>query len=247
MKHLLIALLIVLIATALYPGSSTRTAYFLDTGYSEFKEAENLGLVFRGLSINQGIRWDFPKDNHCLSYSYKLGADLMTSKEMRAANVCLKPVKLAYLWQLPVQKPSLMAGPCLDVEYDLTLYPELQSGLNYWLAYGSLSLEARAALPLSFTTLNVILDKSVLGMVSRNKTHTEQYFFDLELGQTLQNVNSGFRYRDFTSFNNLNLQVEFLNYRHFTLAYYLDYNHYTPRPALETLSQGLRFSWVTGR
>jgi hypothetical protein len=155
---------------------------FLSAGYMQAKESANFGLVFKGPGLNYGMCWNFVNDNRLITYEFEIGAGILFSRDIPALGFYLKPVDLAYMFKIPAGESNLHIGPSLKLEYNYNLYPDLQSGFDYWFTTAGIALEEK-------------LIKSINDPISDYLTETEEFQDkkDIQIEQLLT-MKSGISY-----------------------------------------------------
>lgn len=215
----------------------------LSVGFLQIKEAANFGLVFKGPAVYYGMDWNFNTDKRLIVYGYNLGAGVLFSREMPALGFYFKPVDLAYLFKLHLAENNLCLGPELKVEYNYDLYPDLQSGFDYWFTNISLGVNARYYFNIANYNFFVKFSSSMMGFTSRQPGYRDPYFYDLGIKYAIKHLNQELTFGSFDRFNSgsLEILVKSKPDSRITLGYLLKYSGYYRAPEIKMISHNIKF------
>lgn len=246
MQKILLLLLFLLSVIVLNAASdSWSRLYNLDTGFCQFKEEANFGLVFSGFALKHGITWQKDMEDRRFDLGYRIGLVYMESKDIGAFNLHFRPLDVFYGKKLDALRSELIVGPNLKADYNYQMYPDLQSLYDYWLTNYSLGIQSEAVIPIKEHELRIKLQLPLTGLVSRNEIYDDPYFAEGP-PQILKHVHSNLKVKDFTKCGNITLQAFFLQIKRLRMSYLLEYDYYNPKPKLQILQHSLRFSLTGG-
>jgi len=174
--YLILLLLILVLKNSSGQDNAISRISFFSSGFSQIKEEANFGLVFNGPAINYGMKWDRRNDKRMITYGYELGVGIPFSHNIPALDIYLKPIDIAYMFRFPGLNNRFYLGPHLKVEYNYTLYPQLQSGFDYWFTNFSLGLKAHYAFNYQSSAFQIALSSSLAGFISRQPDYRDPYF-----------------------------------------------------------------------
>lgn len=240
MKTIFSSLVCLLLALSLHgqQKQAERTT-LLSAAFLQFSEGANFGLVFSGPGLTYGLNWDCATDKRLVSYHFNLGFGALFSKGILGARFYLKPADLSYLLRI---NDRLSAGPVLKWEYNYNVYPDLQSGFDYWFTNISLGLGARYDLSLGDAGLRLGLHSSLAGLTSRQEAYRDPYFYDLGLGHALRHLHQDLAFGSFGSFLVGGFEALWTpspGARH-SFGYAMDYYGYFKSPGLTVLNHSVK-------
>jgi len=180
---------------------------FFSSGFSQLKEAANFGLVFNGPVINYGMKWNLRNEKRIITCGYELGVGIPFSKNIPALDFYLKPVDLAYMFRFPGLSNKLYIGPALKLEYNYSLYPQLQSGFDYWFTNFSLGLKAHYAFNYQSSAFQIALSSSLAGFISRQPDYRDPYFFDIGFKYAIRGLHQNLVFGSFEKYNTTALEI----------------------------------------
>jgi len=208
MKKILISLvlLIVFLNSSAQENNITRYSFF-STGFSQLKESANFGLVFNGPAFNYGMKWNFRNEKRIITCGYELGVGIPFSKNIPALDFYLKPVDLAYMFRFQGLSNKLYIGPALKLEYNYSLYPQLQSGFDYWFTNFSLGINAQYSFSRQNSAFQIALSSSLAGFISRQPDYRDPYFFDIGFKYAVRDLHQNLIFGSFEKYNTTALEI----------------------------------------
>jgi hypothetical protein len=212
------------------------------TGLKQIKESANFGLVFTGPNVNYGHYWASLKNNRIFSIENELGVCIPFSKGIPALNVYLKPAEISWLFNNISAQNSFSLGPLVKIEYDYTLYPQLQSGFDYWYTNISLGVNSVYSFLLANQLLNARLKFSICGFTSRQDDYRNPYFYDIGFIHAIRHLNSNLEFSGPDKFNSTNFELSWKckpNSR-FAWTYRFDYSGYFEKPAISMVNHNIK-------
>ncbi len=240
--------LIILLLLFFTHGSAQDKAFFRNSfytaGYNQVNEGANYGLIFRGPGINYGMTWINYNDQSYLTYEYELGVGIMFSKQIPALGFYLKPVDIAYLLKMPLADEKLYLGPLIKLEYNYELYPDLQSGFDYWFTNLNLGIGAMYDLNLRKSSFLIRLNSSVIGLLSRQEAYRDPYFYDIGFKYAVKHLHQDLYLGTFDDYNVSTFEVLFRpdSKSGLTFGYFLKYSGYFHDPRITILNQGVKLT-----
>jgi hypothetical protein len=245
MKELKLIIFLLLIFTL---GSAQDRTFkrnsFYTSGYNQIREGANFGLVFRGPGFNYGMEWNSVSEKRYLTYEYELGVGILFAREIPALGFYLKPVDFTYMYKMPLSCQSLYLGPILKLEYNYNLYPDLQSGFDYWFTDLNLGFGALYDFNYRKSSFRIKLNSSVAGFISRQEASRNPHFYDLGFKYAVNHLHQELYFGSFNDFNVSCLEILFkpeINSR-FTFGYYLKYSGFYHDPKITILNQGVKLT-----
>ncbi len=219
----------------------TRNSFFT-YGFNQINEGANFGLIFQGPGLNYGMSWNSANEKRYFSYEYELGVGILFSKQIPALGFYLKPFDLAYMFSIPFSKKCLYLGPIMKLEYIYNLYPDLQSGFDYWFTNLSLGIGALYDFNYKKSYFRIKLNSSVVGFISRQEAYRDPYFYDIGFKYAVKHLHQDLYFGSFNDFNVSNLEIlckPNVNSR-FSFGYFLKYGGHYQDPQLTILNQGVK-------
>ncbi|MFZ0283583.1 MAG: hypothetical protein WAL29_18160 [Bacteroidales bacterium] len=215
----------------------------LTAGFLQIKESANIGLVFKGPAIYYGMDWNIKNDKSLITFGYDLGLGILFSREMPALAFYLKPVDFAYLFKIHAAGNDLHLGPSLKVEYNYSLFPELQSGFDYWFTNMSLGINARYDFNLANYSFQVKVESSLIGLTSRQPFYRDPHFYDLGIKYAIRHLNQDLTFGSFMRFNSGTLEILMKSKpeSRLTFGYVLKYSEYSEAPEITMVSHNIKF------
>lgn len=216
---------------------------FFTTGLLQIKESANFGLVFQGPDLTYGMIWDVKNESTRITYAYELGLGLPFSKGIPALGFYLKPVDLAYMFGVPLEKGDLYLGPSLLWEYNYNLYPDLQSGFDYWFTNFSLGIHSRYDFDYRSSSFSIRLSSSLIGFTSRQPDYRNPYFYDLGFKHAMDHLHQNLTFGSLNSFNITTLEALWKSNPNsrFTIGYQFKYSGYYLAPEIAMVNHNIKF------
>jgi hypothetical protein len=243
MKESILILFLQLIITlgSAQDKSFTRNS-FLTAGNNQINEGSNFGLVFTGPVINYGMTWNIKNDKRMITYGFESGVGILFSKNIPALGIYLKPAEIAYMLRFPGSISSLYIGPSLKFEYNYNLYPQLQSGFDYWFTNFSFGLKAQYDFRYRSSSFHIAANSSLAGFISRQPVNRDPYFFDLGLKYAIRNLHQDLSVGSLNKFNTTNLEVLWkpVPDSRLLIGYSFRYSRYYQSPELIIVSHSIK-------
>ena len=249
-KYLLPIMAISLITNELYSQSNREKSdaavmdrrSFLIGGYNEIKEDSNFGLVFAGPRINYGMIWNWTNEKYLITYEFGLGTEILFSHEIPALGFYLKPIQTAYLFNLPGTLNNLYIGPSFTMEYQYNLYPDLQSGFDYWFTDFNLGIDVQCNIEFKRSVFNLKLISSLIGVTSRTSEYRNPYFYDIGFNYAVRHLHEGFGFGTIGSFNSTSFEIlwKSINPSRIAVGYMFQYSGYFNTPEISLISNSLK-------
>lgn len=215
---------------------------FISGGLTQIKESANFGLVFTGGNFHYGMQRKLQLNEKWLSYENELGLQLMFSKKIAAAGVMIKPLEVAWQYPLTVKDNALNLGPSFRMEYWYQMYPDLQSGFDYWFSH--LSIGGKADYSFPFKNKNIILkiNTTLFGFVSRQPAYRDPYFYDLGVKYAIKHLHSHFSFSTLFRYSSTDIECVFPSAegKRVTWAYVFRYGHFGNEPKLNFIQHNIK-------
>jgi hypothetical protein len=211
----------------------------LSISNSQIKESANFGFVFKGGGFSYEINRSWTNDKRMITYENDFGVDILSSHGIGALGFNLKPIDIGYLFKLPVSQNSIYIGPTLKGEYNYFLYPDLQSGFDYWFTNYSLGFRSVFDVNLQRSNFQIKLNTSLLGLSSRQPAYRDPYFFDLGVGFALEHLHQNLTFGSLNSYNTSNMEIIWRPKQNSKLSfgYALTYKGYYGSPQISMFNQ----------
>lgn len=242
MRTFLIILAWLLSHAANGQGGTVERSGLFSAGFMQIKEGANFGLVFSGPGLQYGMNWDCAKGARLASYRFKLGLAPLFSRGILGARFYVQPAGFSYLIRLSGGENRLYAGPVINWEYSYNLYPDLQSGFDYWFTNISLGLGARYDTGLGGSDLRLALHASLAGLTSRQGSYRDPYFYDLGFGHAIRHLHQDLTFGSFGRFLVAGFEALWRpkSGARLSLGYAMDYYGYFPSPGLTVLDHRVK-------
>jgi len=243
MKTFQISLLLLMIVLNSSAQEKAVSRYsFFSTGFSQLKEAANFGLVFNGPAINYGMTWNLRNEKRMITYGYELGVGIPFSKNIPALDIYLKPINVAYMFRFPGLHSRLYIGPDLKFEYNYTLYPQLQSGFDYWFTNFSLGIKAHYAFTYQNSAFQIAVSSSLAGFISRQPDYRDPYFFDIGFKYAVRDLHKNLVFGSFEKYNTTDLEILWkpVSKSRLTFGYEFRYAGYYQAPEFKKVSHSIK-------
>jgi len=215
---------------------------FFSSGFAQVKEGANFGLLFKGPSFNYGMNWASFNKKCAISFGYELGVTTLFSKKIPALGAYLKPVEFAYMFRFPGAGNSLFIGPSAKTEYNFFLYPQLQSGFDYWFTNFSFGINALYDFKYKGSSFRILANSSILGFVSRQPAERGPYFFNIGVKPAIQHLHQDLTFAWHKKYNTATF--EFLwkpaQSGRYTIGYVFKYSGFSDTPELKLMSHNLK-------
>jgi hypothetical protein len=242
-EHKLILLLLLIFTLCSAQNKTFTRNSFFTAGYNQIHEGANFGMVFTGPAINYGMTWNIKNDKRMITCGYELGVGIHFSEKIPALGFYLKPAGIAYMLRIPGLKSSLYLGPALKFEYNYNLYPQLQSGFDYWFTNFSFGLNAQYDFKYRSSSFQIAANSSLAGFISRQPDYRDPYFFDLGLKYALRDLHQDLSFGCLNKYNTINLEILWQPDpgSRFSIGYSFRYSGYYQSPEISMVSHSIKF------
>lgn len=246
-KIFIVCLLFATILNAQTGKSQKEHFLTLKIEFFQIKEAANYGLVFNGLNLVVDYDLVIINENTIFQYSPEFGFGANFNNGI-GLSWEFKPIDLYYGFQIFEESNyDFFVGPYASINYQFQLYPELQSGHNYWFSFVDLGPKIIAKVNLLDIPLRVSFSNSIAGLGSRPKVNpqSESHFYSLNFFDWLSDMNSNFEFGSFNLLNHSNLEIEFISILKdgLSIEYEFEYYGYFNNPKLDYISHGINLRW----
>jgi hypothetical protein len=136
----------------------------------------------------------------------------------------------------------LYIGPDLKFEYNYTLYPQLQSGFDYWFTNFSLGLKAHYAFNYQSSAFQIALSSSLAGFTSRQPDYRDPYFFDIGFKFAVRDLHQKLVFGSFEKYNTTDLEILWkpVSKSRLTFGYEFRYAGYYQAPEIKKVSHSIK-------
>lgn len=215
---------------------------FLSAGYLQVNEDENFGLVFKGPGLNFGMNWEIGNGKEILIFGYELGGGIIFSRNIPSLGLYLKPVDFTYLYRFPASEKKFFLGPSFKLEYNYFLYPELQSGFDYWFTNSALGVNALYDFTIRNSSFRIKLYTSFAGFTSRQENYRDPYFYDIGFKHALRHLNQDMTFSSFRRFCISDFEIFWKpgSDSRLMFGYALKYSGYYQTPEISMFNQSIK-------
>lgn len=240
---LLFAILLIMLQSTAREKEITSNSYLV-TGFKQVKESANFGLVFNGANINYGYYWELSKNNRIFSIGNEIGISIPFSKGIPALDIYLKPAEISYLF-CTSGKNIFAVGPLEKLEYNYTLYPQLQSAFDYWFTNFSLGVNSAYNFSVANQPLSARLKVTLCGFTSRQPDYRNPYWYDIGFKHAIKHLNSDFEFSTMNKFNTTNFELTWKpkSATHITWSYCFNYSGYFEAPEISIVSHNIKLTF----
>jgi hypothetical protein len=225
-------------------NARTSSLITIEPQFIQLKDQKNYGLVFNGGNISVGYTLQKQSGENLFYYDADFGFGAGFSKGIAGINFHLKPAGISYCFPVVQgEKATLYIGPYLTMNYNLQLYPELQSGHALWFTFYDLGPRFIVDMRLKEQTFRIQLANSIFGLVSRPVEMNETYYYTLNFFDLMGKVHSNFRAGSFNLLNHTDFELEWrqIGGSNKSLAYRIEYFHYKKEPRLQYLVHSISY------
>ena len=252
MKHLLI---FVLLSVAICHGTLAQTdespKHYLgfSTQYHQIKEAANYGLVNQGLNL--GMNYSYHKQNGKRVFSYTPNFAFGPNyRNGLGLNWHFRLVDFTYGFQIcKRENRTLYLGGYGAINYLLQLYPEMQSGHMYWFTTMEVGPKFYWNIKLNERLITISAGNSLMGFTSRPIAQTEQYYYSLNLGDIIKDINSNLEFGSYNKFNHTFFEIDYTNQSRskIIIGYAFEYFGYYDAPTYSYMTHSIILKWALGK
>lgn len=242
MEKLRFVLLLSLIINSAYGQKIWEKSSFLGAGSLQIKDEANFGLVFHGPSVNYGRNWKFLNDNRLINIESEIGVGVLFSKKIPGLNFYLKPVDIEYLLRFDLKNKPFYVGPSLKMEYNYNLYPDLQSGFDFWFTKYCIGVTSVYSMNVKQSVLQVKINSSLFGLVSRQPEYRNPYFYDLGIGHAVRHLHQDLVFGSFGRYNTCKMELLLKNRQHsrFGIGYVFEYAGFYKSPQISIVNHSIK-------
>ncbi len=235
--------LVFVLQSAARDKETTRNSYLV-TGFKQIKESANFGLVFSGADLNYGHFWAKSGNNRIISIENEIRVSIPFSKGIPALNIYLKPAEVSYLF-CTSDRNHFFIGPLAKVEYDYTLYPQLQSAFDYWFTNFSLGINSVYSFSLANQPLSARLKFTILGFTSRQPDYRNPYWYDIGIKHAIRHLHSGLEFSALDQYNITDFELTWMpeSARRVIWSYCFKYAGYFEAPKISMISHSIKLTF----
>ncbi|MHC1774469.1 MAG: hypothetical protein AB9834_03560 [Lentimicrobium sp.] len=214
----------------------------LSSGLFQVKERANFGLVFKGAGFQYGIGRDFGTKRGTITFGSEVGVSILFSRQIPGLGIYLKPFEAAYLFEIPLKNQHLLVGPSLMLEYNYNMYPDLQSGFDYWFTDISAGLAARYDFRIRKADLQLSLNTSLAGFISRQPDKRDPYFYDIGFKHAVKHLHQDLTFGLAGDYNITSFEIRWKPApdSRLTYAYTLRYSGFYGNPEISMLNHSVK-------
>jgi len=217
--------------------------------FTQIQEKFNNDMVFEGPTFSLNYSYQNIDSERALIFSPTLGVSILDNRGILGISVDISPINIYYGYRISNNDDyKLYIGPQLKASYSLQLYPDLQSGLDFWTTNFSLAPNLYFEYPSGEDLLTANIAISALNVTSRPPASRDYYFFSLKVSDFISDLHSNMKFGSInrlfdTSFN--------LNYylgksRTWGIGYRLNYLQYFDDPQIKMLNHALNIKYNLG-
>lgn len=223
--------------------TNTSQSYF-STGFKQIKESANFGLVFSGANVKYGHYWAKTENNRIFSIENEIGVSIPFSKGIPALDIYLKPAEISYLF-CNNRKNSFAVGPLVKLEYNYTLYPQLQSAFDYWFTNFSMGVNTQYNFTIARQSLSAHLKFTLCGFTSRQPESRNPYFYDIGFKHAIKHLNADFEFSTLNKFNTTDFELSWKPKpaSRISWAYCFNYSGYFEAPKISMISHNIKLTF----
>lgn len=212
----------------------------LETGFIQFKESLNFGMVFNGPSVKYWRNWQHSDAIHKVSIETGGGLAIVTTKGIPGITASIQPLRADYLFI--DNETGWKTGPIFTSDLDYQLYPDLQSGFSYWYTRYSLGFAIEKEFSLKGQQLLVTFNNSLFGLISRPPAERNPHYYDLGVGHALRYQHQDLKFKTIGDYNDGDLMIQWQipGKNRIMIAYHLNYAIYSESPETKILSHNIQ-------
>lgn len=230
--------------------SKSENIFSAGIGANQLYESHNHGLIFNGYDLVFSYKYKINKSDSKLEFASELILGISTSRGILGLNTILKPISFTYLKKIDlIDGYRSFIGFTLSNRYQLSLYPDLQMGDNFWLTSYYISPIINISKEVNNDLIELAMSNSLLGLYSRTQSEIDPYYFSLAFSDIISDLHSDFKFGLPDLANNLNLQVSYIfDYKNpsHSLSYKLEKSSYYDNPRFEFLSHFIQYNYHFG-
>lgn len=215
---------------------------FISASFLQIKESANFGLTFKGPSFYYGMTWNSGNAKRLITYEYELSLGVLFSRDIPALGFYMKPVDISYMYKFPVSNNIILFGPSLKLEYNYNLYPDLQSGFDYWFTNTALGVNALYEFYYGNSAFHIRVNTSLAGFTSRQPDYRDPYFYDIGVKHAIKHLNQSLTFGSFNRFNTTCLELLWKSGpdARTTLGYVMKYYGYYKSPEITIVNHSIK-------
>lgn len=223
-------------------GNKRNHTNSFNLGFKQIKEDANFGLVFTGPVIKYGYNYKCENYNRLIEIDNEFGLGTLFTRKIPGIDFYLKLLETSYLFKKTANNAQFLIGPYIKMEYNYNLYPDLQSGFDYWLSNYSAGINSAYYFKVFSLPANIKFKTSLFGFVSRQPENRNPYFYDLGLGHAIKHLNSDLNFVFINKFNSTNfeIQLRFKEQSRYIWSYNFDYYGFTDNPKVFVLVHSIK-------
>lgn len=247
MKKYFLLFSAVLLLSSLSPVKAQHFISF-SADFSQIQEALNNEMVFSGPALTINYNYYNVNDNAFIIKS-GIGVGILFNRGIIGVSANLTPIDIFYGFETEIfESVKTYIGPKLHVGYNVQIYPDLQSGLDYWATNINLSPAAMLDIPYDDDIIRVEAAVSVFGLLSRTPQGRNPYFFSLNFFDIMEDLHSDMEAGSLNKFLHTTLSADFPvdGSGSWVLGYGLDYFTYFDEPGINLLNHSVKLRYNLG-
>ena len=217
-----------------------------ETQFTQVKDEFNYGLVYSGIKLVAGYRFDKISEKNVFEYTPEIGFGGIFNKGAGFAWE-FKPIDIFYGYK--IGSKSLTIGAYFSTNYQWQQYSELQGGRLFWFSSIEVGPQLMFSFPLKSKSIKIVFSNSLAGFTSRPEPGTETYFYSFNLSEFISSAHSNLTFGSYNLFNHTNFEIGLHNKtrKRFSFAYEFEYFGYYQTPAVSYLNHSLNLKWKIGK
>jgi len=249
MKIKLIILILVLLFV--YPSDiEAQHSISISASLKQNQDFLNNGMVFEGPAFSINYSYMSLDEENAIVYNPKIGVGILFNRGILGITTQITPVDFFYGFKIDTDpEVDLFVGPRAFASYNLSLYPDLQSGLDFWVTNFNISPNVMVEFPFEDDRIRAQFSASLFGMTSRTPENRDPYFFSLKLVDLISDLHSNLEFGSVDKFFHTTISAEYLfggRSSSWTLGYDLNYFSYFDDPELKILSHSMNIKYNFG-
>lgn len=211
--------------------------------YTFIAEGLNNRMVFAGPEIVVGYKSTWKQASYTLDYMAGFGGGAVFNRGIMGLSGQATPLDVRMRFPIASSRSvHFEAGLRASAIYHLQLYPDLQSGHDFWLTQFSLS----PVISMRLGDTECALSFAALSLISRTPELRDPHSFSLRAVDVLSDLHSHLHVADPTLFNavSLGITTPIGAPGGISLGYALEYLSYSGRPTLHLLTHRLNLSFA---
>ena len=217
--------------------------------FTQIQEKFNNNMVFEGPTFSLNYSYQNIDSERALIFSPTLGASILDNRGILGISVDISPINIYYGFIISNSSDyKLYLGPQFKATYSLQLYPDLQSGLDFWTTNFSLSPNLYFEYPNGENLLTANFAISGLSLTSRPPASRDYYFFSLKVSDFISDLHSNMKIGSINRLFNTSFNFNYYigKSRTWGIGYSLNYLQYFDDPKIKMLNHALNIKYNLG-